>query len=143
MKYLKYILILVGSLSLGVATLPAYADTGVGVSVELTTVITGGSGGGSGGWYYNPPQQQQTQVVTSIPQSSSPYIPPVQQLVNIPPVNNQVASPQSSEQVPSPVVAESSNSNIAQIAWVGFWALLIALAIVVFWVWRDWKKRRI
>ena len=142
MKYLKYLLILVGPLSLGVATLPAYADTGVGVSVELTTVITGdGSGGGGGGWYYNPPQQQQ--VVTTIPQSSSPYIPIVQQPVNIPPVNNQATLPQSSEPITSPVVAESYNSNIAQIAWVGFWALLIALAIVVFWVWRDWKKKRI
>jgi len=142
MKYLKYLLILVGSLSLGVATLPAYADTGVGVSVELTTVITGGSSGGSGGWYYNPPQQQ-TQVVTSTPQSSSPYMPPVQQPVNIPPVKNQTATPQSSEPITNLRVAESSNSNIAQIAWVGFWALLIALAIVVFWVWRDWKKKRI
>jgi hypothetical protein len=136
MKYLIAIVLAV-SLSLGVAILPSFADSGV--SVTLTTTVTGGSNGdgGGGGSFdsgdsipYTPPNWASIFPSMNQPQSSAPsdsrtvqqnppiYIPPVVSQSNtyVPPV--------------TPVAEErdSSKDNLMYV-FIGLGALLIGLVI--------------
>ncbi|MCJ7805155.1 hypothetical protein MUP46_00740 [Patescibacteria group bacterium] len=72
MKPLSVIAVIAGLIVLcGAGSVPCFADTGSGVSIELTTTVTGGnsgSGWASGGinWQY----------VDNQPRKVSPYVPP-------------------------------------------------------------------
>lgn len=129
MKYL-IVLVLAVSLSLGVA-IPAFADSGV--SVTLTTTVTGGPGGiippSNGSVPYTPPNWASIFPSMNQPQSSSPsYTPVVQQPVPIPPV---ILEPQSTYVPPATPVQEprdGSKDNMVYI-FIGLGAILIGLII--------------
>lgn len=139
MKYL-IALILAVSLSLGVAILPSFADTGV--SVTLTTTVVGGGGNG-GGWDsesvpYTPPNWASVFPSMNQPQSSSPsYVPPVQQPVYIPPV---ILEPQKNYVPPvTPVQEPAQNGDIMMYVFIGLGAILIGL--ILYLVLPDQKVR--
>ncbi len=148
MKYLVLSLILVGLLSF-VRAIPTFADTGAGVSVTLTTTITGGSSGGdgvyTGGWSSYPTyttlevQEQTTQPVVTVPQSSSPYIPPQQTWIPIP---DPPLLPKEDVSTKTSVTAveEKPQFSMAVIAGIAFWSIIIGMGVWLLWWFLNRRK---
>lgn len=125
MKSLFIIAVIAGLVILcGVGNLPCFADTGSGVSIELTTTVTGGSdwhdwGAGSGGytnWQY---------VDNSQPKKPSPYVPSVTNS----PLPTPPMPPAYSGTPPSPTVNPPVVSSPA-IDW-GFVFFIVVLAVAI------------
>jgi hypothetical protein len=133
MKYLIALVVAV-SLSFGVA-IPAFADSGV--SVTLTTTVVGNGGGGGGGGFDSGDSLPNSMpdwtkmfpsMLTQTPQSSPAYVPPVQQPIMIPPVVGN--PPQYIAPVVAPVQEERDNSKDMYIyGAIGLGAILIGLLI--------------
>jgi hypothetical protein len=149
MKYLILSVILVGLLSF-VGAIPTFADTGAGVSVTLTTIITGGSSGGDGGtygWGSYPVyttlenQGQATQPVETTPQSSSPYIPPQQTWIPIPdpPL---LPKEDVSTKTPTTVVEEKPQFSMAVMAGIAFWSIIIGIGVWLLWWFLNRRKSK-
>jgi hypothetical protein len=126
---------------LSMLAVPAFADTGAGVTINLTTTITGGGGssGGGGSWYSWDSSNGGVSTSQYIPQSSSSYIPTPEQPVNIPPAT------QISDQsvLHSGEYTPTATSPDYTPAWILFWVLLIVLAVVIFAVYRDYQKKHL
>jgi len=124
--------VLVVSLSLGVAILPSFADSGV--TIDTTVTVTGGSDGGggfdpgNGPVPYTPPNWASIfPSMNQQPQSSSPYIPVVQQPIPIPPV---IIAPQGTyTPLPTPVQYPTENKDTMVYVFIGLGAILIGLII--------------
>jgi len=140
---MKYFLVclMAGMLSVMVAY-HAFADTGV--SISLTTTVTGGSSGGgtgidvgSGGtpltWEDAFPQLKQQ------PQSSSPYIPPQQPYVPLPETTHSTVLQGSNAQMPQE--SESPQPlNGAIVAGIVFGS--IAIGLIVWGIYTLINRRR-
>lgn len=119
----------------GVGNLPCFADSGAGVSIQLTTTVTGGSSGGSGGhsWgggsYSLPPSNQSRQP--------SPYVPPVTN--SYPPT---MPTPPIYSNPPQVIPATGVPMPTEQ--GFNFGTILIGLgvAIALFAMWYLWNSKR-
>ena len=134
MKPLFIIAVMAGLVTLcGVGNLPCFADSGAGVSIELTTTVTGGSSwynwfSGYGGYFAD-----------NQPRQPAPYVPPVtNSLPPKPPTYPTVNNP--TPYVPvvgQPLPQEASNLN---------WSLVFSLGVaslgVILFLWYILNKRR-
>jgi hypothetical protein len=135
---MRFILAVIAGLVIlcGVGNLPCFADSGAGVSIELTTTVTGGDSGwhnwssGNGG-YYVPPVPRRAS--SPLPTTTQPNTPPT---MPTPPTYPNSNPPQVTPVVGVPMPNEQG-SNLGAI-------ILIVLAIFVVGVfgWYLWSRRK-
>lgn len=147
MRYLILGLILAGLPSFVGAT-PAFADAGAGVSVTLTTIVTGGSsnGGsiGGGGEYIDYgggviPNMSTDDTITNMKKYWLPPIPDEKPVVapeqEWKPIIDQPLLPKETENLPPvTVVEETPKLSMASIAGIAFWVIIIGIAAWLLWM---------
>lgn len=131
-------IVLVVSLSFGVAILPSSADSGVTIDTSVTVTGGGGGGGGfvppsNGSVPYTPPNWALVFPSMNQPQSSaSSYTPPQQTYIPIPTPARVVVSATPPSVPTTPVynpVKTTPEMDKAVIAGIAFWAIMIGLFV--------------
>jgi hypothetical protein len=126
MKPLFILAVIAGLIVLcGVGNLPCFADTGSGVSIELTTTVTcgNGNGGGSHDWSsgYGSYYGQTFQYVDNQPKRPTPYLP---QVTNSPLPTPPM--PPAYSGMPSPTV----NSPVVESSKAIDWGFVLVIAVL-------------
>jgi hypothetical protein len=143
MKYSLILLVVVVALIIPTIV---FADSGAGVSIGLTTTVTGGSSGsgwhdwGSGGSYYTSPSNE--------PKKPSPYNPPItNSSLPIPPTYPQYGSDDSKDTESDETVAGTATPIESEPYRVGNTMVIIllvaAVGLVVYFVIKMRKKAQI